>query len=314
MKILMAGGTGFIGKQLTDLLMKHGHELVLLTRSAGRAAAGGQPAGALVAGGQKARFVTWEPDDETSIVQEVNDVDAVINLAGEPIVGKRWTRDQKEKILTSRVNATQILARSVERAVSKPKVFLNASGIGFYGPRGSEILTEDSRAGDDFLANVCKAWEAEALRAEAFRLRVVRLRIGVVLAEEGGALAKLLPLFKMFLGGWIASGNQWMSWIHMSDLLHLIEYCLIHNVQGSLNAAAPQAVTNKAFSFVLAQVLKRPCLLPVPAFVLKMMMGEAADVLFSGQRVIPKAALKIGFAFRFPEIRQALEDILKKAG
>ena len=300
MRLLITGATGFIGQSLTDFLLKEGHELALLTRSLPKAAS--HPS---------TNWVVWSPNDETSIVREVDGIDGVINLAGEPVIGKRWTAAQKEKLLTSRVHATQILVRSIQKAARKPEVLVNASAIGYYGSRASDQLTEDASAGSDFLAGLTKAWEAHAIRAEDFGVRVVRLRIGVVLGKGGGALAKMLPPFRMGLGGWLGNGNQWMSWIHLYDLIRLIEFCLAREaISGAVNAVSPQPVTNKAFSMVLAQVLRRPCLFPVPAFVLKLLLGEASQILLSSQRIVSKAALSKGFAFRYPEIRRALESIL----
>ena len=302
MKILMTGATGFIGKSLTESLLKKGHELTVLTRSSAK-----------VTSRPKVRPVTWNPEDERAIVAEVDGMDGVVNLAGEPVVGKLWTRKQKAKILTSRVNATQIIVRSIQKASQKPRVLINASAIGYYGPHRNEELTEDSPAGGDFLASLSKAWEAHAIRAEDFGVRVVRLRIGIVLEQTGGALAKMLPPFRMFLGGWLGDGNQWMSWIHLEDLIGLIEFSLAHeDAQGAINAVSPQPVTSKVFSMVLAQVIKRPCFAPVPSVVLKVLMGEAAGILLSGQRVIPRKALALGFTFRYPEIRRALEVILAR--
>ena len=302
MRIVVTGATGFIGRQLVQLLQSRGDDLILLTRKAP----------SLSPASLKLRYVVWNPEDERSLIREVDGVDAVVNVAGEPIVGKRWSESQKAKILKSRVNAAQIIARSVKEASSKPKVLINASAIGFYGSRESEILTEDSRAGSDYLAEVCKAWEAHAVRVEDFDVRVVRLRIGIVLAKHGGALRMMLPPFRIGIGGWLGSGNQWMSWIHIKDIVRLILFCLDHeSAKGAINAVSPQSVTNKAFSLVLAQVLKRPCLLPVPEFALKLLLGEAAALLLASQRVMPKKAEELGFSFQFPDLRRALEEIVK---
>ncbi len=302
MKVVMTGATGFIGTSLAEALLKRGDELIILTRSP-QFKAPNQP---------KLRYVAWNPRDETSIVTEIDGSDAVINLAGEPIVGKRWTPKQKEKILESRVHATQIVANSIKRTARRPKVLINASAIGYYGSHGSESLAEDARPGSGFLADVCKAWEAHAIRVEDFDVRVVWLRIGVVLGQGGGALKMMVPPFKMGFGGWLGSGNQWMSWIHLDDLLRLIVFCLENqSARGAINAVAPQPVTNKVFSLVLAQVLRRPCFLPVPAFALRVLLGEMSEMLLTGQRVIPKKAQDFGFSFRYAEIRHALEAILR---
>lgn len=302
MNIVLTGATGFIGRSLTEALIKRGDELMILTRSSARK----------ISEHSNIRYVIWNPRDQTSVVKEIDGSDAVINLAGESIVGKRWTQGQKEKILQSRVSATQIIANSVKKASKRPHVLINASAVGYYGPHGNESLTEDAKAGNDFLADLCKAWEAHAVRVEDFDVRVVRLRIGIVLDKNGGALKLMLLPFKMFIGGWLGGGNQWMSWIVLEDLIRLIIFCLDNQAaRGAINAVAPQAATNKAFSLVLAQVLKRPCLMPVPSFALKILMGEVSEMLLTGQRVIPKKAQELGFSFRYPEIRNALETILR---
>jgi uncharacterized protein len=303
MKIVISGATGFVGTPLSEQLIRNGHELTILTREVRRTASRSA----------RVRHVTWNPENEGSIVKEVDGSDTVINLAGEPIAAKRWTRAQKEKILTSRVNATHVLARSVKQAKDKPRIFINASAVGFYGPRANETLDETAHAGEGFLASTCKAWEAHAIRVADFGVREVRLRFGVVLEMNGGAMQKLLPPFKMFVGGWLGSGNQWMSWIHRDDVVRAIDFCLTDDdVKGAVNVTAPQPVTNKAFSIVLAQVLQRPCLLPAPSIAMRLMLGEMAqELLLTGQRVTPKKLIDAGFSFRFPEIRGTLESILQ---
>lgn len=303
MKIVIGGATGFIGTPLCELLIQNGHEIIILTRTLRRTASHSK----LV------RHVVWHPEDETSIVKEVDGSDAVINLAGESVV-TCWSKKQKEKILTSRVNATQILVKSIQRAAKKPKTLINASAIGYYGSCGNQQLDADSPAGKDFLASVCKAWEAHAIRAKDFGIRVVRVRIGIVLGKNGGALKKMLPPFKLGLGGWLGDGNQWMSWIHIDDVVRLIEFCLTHEqVRDAVVATSPKPVTNKVFSMVLAQVLKRPCFMPVPAFVLKILLGEMADALLLGsQQMGQKRMLSHGFSFKHLDIRGALEAILTK--
>lgn len=302
MRIVITGATGFIGRALVNSLMKQGHDLTVLSR---KTAKPGQIHG-------KIRHVVWNPDIDNQIIREIDGSDAVINLAGEPIVGKRWSKSQKEKILTSRVNATKTIAHSIERAKRKPRVLVNASAIGIYGERGNEDLHEDSSAGTDFLASACKAWEAHAIRVQDFGVRVVKIRIGIVLEKDGGALQKMLPPFKFFAGGWLGSGNQWMSWIHRDDLVKLIEFSIVNErVSGALNGTAPQPVTNKAFSMVLAQALNRPCLMPVPEFVLKILLGEMSVLLLGSAKVLPKKTQASGFQFQYPDIRSALAAILK---
>jgi uncharacterized protein len=304
MKIVVTGATGFIGRQLSELLIRGGHELILLTRMLRHTASRSK----------QVQYVIWNPADETSVVNEVDGADAVINLAGESIAAKRWSKKQKERLLTSRVNATQIVAKSIQRASQKPKILLSASAVGFYGPRGNESIYEDGKTGHGFLAQTCQAWEAHAIRVEDFGSRVVRLRIGVVLGRGGGALEKILPPFRMFAGGTLGNGHQWMSWVHLNDIVRAIEFCLTHQeVRGAINLTAPAPVTNKAFSIVLAQLLKRSCFALVPPIALKLLMGEMADeLLLQGQRVIPKKLLDAGFVFHYPELRGALEHILRE--
>ncbi|MBI4358079.1 MAG: TIGR01777 family protein [Candidatus Omnitrophica bacterium] len=302
MKVVVTGATGFIGRALIEALIKQGEDVIVLSRSSARKF---EP-------NPKIRQVVWNPENPTGVVTEVDGADAVINLAGEPIVGKRWNKGQKRKITESRINSTQIVANSIKNALHKPRVLVNASAVGYYGSHGNESLTEESAPGADFLAQLCKAWEAHAVRVEDFNVRVVRLRIGIVLDRGGGALKFMLPPFKMFMGGWLGGGNQWMSWIAREDLIRLILFCLDHEqARGAVNAVSPQAVTNKAFSLVLAQVLKRPCFMPVPGFALKFLLGEVSQMLLTGQRVIPKKAQELGFSFRHSEIRNALEAVLR---
>ena len=301
MKILITGATGFIGKALVKALLQHGHTLIVVSRSARQSE---------FEEGGRVRHIIWNPEDEKTILKEVDGVDAVINLAGEPIA-QRWTSKRKDKLLKSRVRAIRIIHQSIKAATVKPTVLINASAIGYYGPRGNEALAEETTSGSGFLAEVCKIWEAHAIRVEDFNVRVVRLRIGIVLDQEGGALKMMLPPFKMGLGGWLGSGNQWFSWIHREDLIRLVLFCLDHEqIKGAVNAVSPLPVTNKAFSLVLAQVLNRPCLFPVPAFALKLMMGDMSEMLLTGQRVIPKKTQEFGFSYQYPDIRRALEEIL----
>ncbi|MBZ5604850.1 MAG: TIGR01777 family oxidoreductase [Acidobacteriia bacterium] len=232
--------------------------------------------------------------------------DAVVNLAGEP-VAQRWTAAAREKIRSSRVDGTRRLVEAMRK--NPPKVLVSASAIGYYGSRGDDVLTESSAPGDDFLAKVCIEWEREAMRAEEFGVRVVILRIGVVLGPGGGALAKMLPIFRLGLGGPIADGRHWMSWIHIDDMVRLIEFALENPIRGVLNATAPNPVTNAEFTRELARVVHRPAIFPVPKFVLRMLYGEMASILWASQRVLPEAANLAGFDFRFREVGSAFSTI-----
>lgn len=302
MKILITGATGFIGQALVHTLLKHDHRLIVVSRSSRQSESHEG----------RVRHIIWNPQDEKTVLREMDGTDAVINLAGEPIA-QRWTEKRKQKILKSRVQATRIIHQSIKEATVKPQVLINASAVGYYGVRGNEALGEEAVPGSGFLAEVCKSWEAHAIRVEDFNVRVARLRFGIVLGPNGGALKLMLPPFKMGLGGWLGSGNQWLSWIHRDDLIQLILFCLDHElIKGAVNAVSPLPVTNKVFSLVLAQVLKRPCLLPVPAFALKLLLGEMSEMLLTGQRVIPRKAQEAGFAYQYADIRRALEEILSK--
>jgi len=242
--------------------------------------------------------------------QAVSACDAVIHLAGEP-VAQRWTAQAKQRILASRADGTRRLIGELEKLSAPPRVLVCASAIGIYGSRGDEILDERSGRGDGFLAEVCVALEQAADRAAALGMRIVKLRIGIVLGLGGGALARMLPAFRVGVAGRLGSGRQWMSWIHVDDLVGLIEFALIHDgVAGPVNATAPNPVTNAQFTAELARTLHRPAFVPVPAFALKLMFGEMASVLVDGQRVLPRAALEAGFSFEYPEIGPALRNLL----
>ena len=303
MRLILTGGTGFIGTRLRESLTEKGHEVVILTRQASRE---NQP-------GVRARYAYWNPPQKGAWEKELEGVDGIINLAGEPIAGKRWTPEQKQKILQSRAGATQAVVRAIERAKRKPLFLINASAVGYYGPHGDEEVTEEAGHGKDFLSQTCQAWEAHALRAEDFGLRVVRLRIGIVLEKGGGALAKMLFPFQFGLGGPLGSGRQWMSWIHREDLIGLIHFLLEkREARGAVNATSPSPVRMKEFTQVLGHVLHRPALFPVPGWVLKILLGEMADMLLTGQKVLPQRALKLGYSFKYSRLEPALKEILEK--
>jgi uncharacterized protein (TIGR01777 family) len=236
--------------------------------------------------------------------------DGVIHLAGEPIAAKRWSDKQKERIRSSRILTTRALVEAIAKAKERPKFLLNGSAIGYYGAHGDETLTEEAHPGNDFLARLSIEWEKEATRAEEHGLRVIRLRTGIVLGKGGGALAKMLLPFKLFIGGPLGSGKQWMSWVHLEDEIGLIQL-LIENPQarGAVNATAPNPVTMKEFCQTLGRALHRPSWAPVPAFVLRLMLGEMAEMLLTGQRVLPEKALSLGYRFRYPDLREALRAL-----
>jgi uncharacterized protein (TIGR01777 family) len=253
----------------------------------------------------------WNPLQELPPLQAFEGCDAVINLAGESIAG-RWTAPKKQLIRDSRVLGTKNLVNAFAQLSSRPKVLISASAIGYYGDRGEETLTEDAAPGSDFLAQVCRDWENEALKAESLGMRVVRLRIGLVLGRGGGTLQALLPLFRVGLGGPLGSGRQWWSWIHRDDLCRLIVQILANeSISGPVNATAPQPVRQKEFAQVLGRVLRRPAFLPTPAFALKIALGEFADGILASQRVLPRRAQEMGYRFQFEELEGALREILQ---
>ena len=297
MQVLVAGGTGFIGAALCRRLAARGHRVVILTR---RPDPPPQSNGLPV--------VSWGASRWQQLLEEC---DGLVNLAGESITGKRWSTRQKLLIRESRVETTRRLVSAVAVLPKKPGVLVNASAVGFYGPREDEELDEADAPGHGFLAELCQAWEHEACRAEPLGVRVVRLRIGIVLGLGGGALSKMVPPFRAFLGGPLGSGRQWMSWIHLDDVAGLIEWALTHaEVSGAVNATAPHPVTMHELSQTLGRVLHRPSVAPIPGVVLRLALGEMADMLLTGQRVLPKRAVAQGYAFRYPLLQQALEDCL----
>jgi uncharacterized protein len=297
MRLVVTGATGFIGTPLCARLLERGHTLTLFTRGSPR-----DP------GGATKRWVHWTPGALREWETTLNGADGVINLAGEPIAAKKWTHLQRHRIETSRVDGTNSLVQAIAKAAVRPKFLISASAVGYYGPRGDETVTEETPPGNDFLSFVCREWEEEARKAEELGLRVVRLRTGIVLGSGGGALAKMVEPFKFFVGGPLGSGQQWMSWIQLEDHVRLILE-LIENthMSGAVNATAPNPVRNKEFCQTLAKVLHRPCWAPVPGFALKLVLGDMADMLLTGQKVIPAAPQKFGFRFRYPTLEEALQ-------
>lgn len=297
MRIFITGGTGLIGRALIRHWQQH--DITVLTRST-----------------HKARELFGDNINAVSALAEIdiNKFDAVVNLAGEPIAGKRWSTRQKQLLCDSRWQLTQALAEAIKQAVSPPAVFISGSAIGIYGAQQQQLISEDySHFHDEFSHQLCQRWEALAFDAGAAS-RVCVLRTGLVLSQDGGALAKMLPPFKLGLGGKIGSGKQYMSWVHIQDYCRLVDFLLQHpTLQGSFNATAPNPVTNSEFSQTLAEVLQRPALLPMPALVLKLLLGEMSELLLSGQRVIPTNLVKAGFNFDYSTLKPALQDVLQTA-
>ncbi len=294
MNITLTGASGFLGKPLIRSLQAERHALRVL----GRRPIPGLP------------FSQWDSLSGEPPEESLASTDAIIHLAGEP-VAQRWTPEVKQRIRDSRILGTRHLVHALSMQSRRPTVLICASAIGIYGSRGDEMLTENSRPGEGFLAEVTADWEKEADMAEALGIRVVKIRIGVVLGKDGGALAKMLPPFRMGVGGKLASGKQWMSWVHIDDLVGMIQFALANEkVHGAWNGTAPQPVTNAEFTSKLAEVLHRPALLPVPAFALRLLFGEMASVVLASQRVLPEAAKSAGFKFQFPDLASALQDVI----
>lgn len=297
MKILITGGTGLIGRRLCKALLAEGYELTVLSRTPDSVA---EKCGAAVRA--IGSLNEWQPSQT---------FDAVINLAGEPIVDQRWTEKRKQMLWDSRIALTEELVRRIAAAERKPAVLLSGSAIGYYGGRGDEALDETSSAGSDFPAQLCIAWEAAARKAEDFGVRVCLQRTGLVLNPEGGLLGRMLPPFRLGMGTRVGDGKQWMSWIHIEDCVTIMMRLLRDGqTRGPYNVTAPQPATNAEFTRTLASVLHRPAPFVAPAALLKLSMGESASLLLEGQRVLPKRLESAHYRFLFPELRSALENLL----
>lgn len=304
-KIVIAGGTGFVGTPLARSLASDGCQVMVLSRRENPRVPDG------------VESVRWRPgsgEGSPDLGNVVAEARAVINLAGESIAGRRWTAAQKARIRDSRIAATRSLVQAMAALPSyrRPSAFISSSAVGFYGPAGDEPLDETSPPGDDFLARVCTDWEREARRAEESGVRTAVIRTGLVLGAGGGALPRMLLPFRMFAGGPVGSGSQWMSWIHLADLVGLYRAALDSDeAAGPFNGTAPNPVTNKEFARAVGTAMGRPSRLPAPAFMLRLAFGEMADaLLLSGQRVLPRRTEELQFNFRFSRIDEALHDIL----
>ena len=291
---LITGGSGFIGSALCRSLVADGQRVTVLTRDIDRARARVPEAVFLI--------------DRLDFAE---DIDVVVNLAGENLAGGRWTSARKHEFLYSRIGTTKRLLEWIDRQQRAPSVLVSGSAVGWYGPRDDEELDEDADIGRDFSAHLCRDWEAEANKAETLGVRVCCVRTGIVLGSEGGALKQMLLPFRAGIGGRMGSGRQWMSWIARADIVALIRWLTEHDsARGAYNGTAPVPVTNAEFARALGAALHRPALLPTPAFALRLLFGEMADVLLTGQRVVPKRAIAEGFTFRYPELPSALSAAL----
>lgn len=304
MRILMTGATGFIGKALGKKLFESGHSLVVLSRNASRAR-------------HTLPFAcdtySWQPTEELPPEESTLNIDGVIHLAGESVVGRRWSQTQKKRIRDSRILSTRNLIKGFLRNTSSlPKVFICSSAIGYYGETFETEITESAPAGTDFLAEVCQDWENEVIEGlKDTSIREVRIRTGIVLGEEGGMLEKVLPIFKLGLGGRLGSGEQWMSWIHRDDLIQIYYSALKQeNLRGPVNGTSPSPVRNIDFTKTLAKALKKPAIFPVPKVALQITQGEVAQVILASQKVLPKALMDSEFRFQFSQLDQAIENIV----
>lgn len=303
MKVAITGATGFVGSCLVERLSTIGHQILVLTRNPTAAQK------VFSASVPNLEIITYTPTQSGSWQQAIASCDGVVNLAGEPIGEKRWTQRQKQEILNSRQLGTQKIVEALV-ANPKPSVLVNASAIGYYGTSESSTFDETSPAGNDFLAQVCQAWEAEAQKVKASGTRLVILRFGIVLGR-GGAIAKMITPFKLFAGGPIGSGRQWFSWIHCDDLVNLIIQALTKpDMEGVYNATAPNPVRMSELANQLGQVINRPSWLPVPNFALEALLGEGAIVVLEGQQVLPKRTQASGFNYQYSNVKQALETIV----
>lgn len=305
MKIATTGATGFVGRRFVERSQAEGHQVLVLLRNTARLPEVFPPDQF-----PNVEGVSYTPKDSGSWQAAISGCDAVVNLAGEPLFGARWTPERKQEIVASRQLGTQKIVEAIAQAQPKPAVLVNASAVGYYGTSESVTFDETSPPGNDFLANVCKTWEAEAQKVKGTSTRLVILRLGIVLGM-GGAIAQMLTPFKLFAGGPIGSGRQWFSWVHREDLVNLILYALTHpEIEGVLNATAPHPVQMAEFCQSLADALDRPSWLPVPGFALELLLGDAAKVILEGQKVLPHRTQARGFKYQYPLIKPALEEIL----
>ena len=307
MKIAITGGTGFVGTRLVEKLASLGHNIIVLTRN--------QQRGERVFPKKvfpKVEVVQYDPMQGGAWQEQIAASEAVVNLAGAGIADEPWTPERKQEILDSRIKTTQFLVEAIQQAETKPNVLVNASAVGYYGTSETATFDENSNSGNDFLASVCQKWEAAAKEVETTETRLVIFRFGIVLGE-GGALGKMLTPFRLFAGGPLGTGRQWFSWIHIDDLVNLIQTAInAPDYQGTYNATAPNPVRMSELCEKLGEVMQRPSWLPVPEFALKLLLGEAAQAVLEGQRVLPKRTQDQGFTYQHSTVKPALADIVKQ--
>ncbi|WP_165043261.1 TIGR01777 family oxidoreductase [Dysgonomonas sp. ZJ709] len=299
MRIFITGGTGLVGSRLIETLALQGHDITVLSRDVEKAK---------LKLGNKIEYCA-----SLNTLQSLDEYDAIINLAGESIAGKRWTDQQKECLSKSRWKITEKLTQLIKVSENPPEVYISGSAIGYYGAQSDNIITEDSVPYDEFTYHLCRQWEDYALAAQSEQTRVCILRTSVVLSLNGGMLPKLLLPFRWGLGSVMGTGKQYFSWVHLEDMVNIIVFLLNHNdTKGVFNIASPNPVTNRQFSKVLAKQLNRPCFFRIPSFAISLLMGEASALILGSQRVVPQHLIKLGYKFRFETIDDALNDILRE--
>lgn len=305
-RVVIAGGTGLIGRALAGRLAASGREVVLLSRSAsGKAGERELPPGC--------RLAVWDGRTASGWGELASGAEAIVNLAGESIAGGRWSVERKARILDSRLQSTAAVVEAIAQAKRPPRVLLQGSAVGYYGDRADELLAEDAAAGDGFLGETARAWEAASAPAESFGVRRVLARTGVVLAREGGAFPKMALPFRLGAGAVLGSGKQWMPWIHLADEIAALEFLLGNEAaRGAVDLAAPEPATQAEFARELARTLRRPLLARAPAWTLRAALGEMADLVLASQRVVPQRLLELGFRFRFPALPAALGDLCRR--
>ncbi|MBN1218235.1 MAG: TIGR01777 family oxidoreductase [Anaerolineae bacterium] len=301
MRVIITGGTGLIGQALTRSLMADGHEVVVLTRNPGKA--DNLPVGA--------KAIGWDGRTAEGWGHLANGAGAIVNLAGENLAAGRWTEARKQRIRDSRLNAGRAVAQAAQMAEPKPGVIIQSSAVGYYGPQGNTEITEQAPPGADFLAKLCVEWEASTAPVEDWGVRRAIIRSGAVLSLAAGALPPMVWQFKLFMGGRIGSGQQWLPWIHLADEVAAIRFLIDHDqATGVFNLTTPNPLSNADFVRVLGRIMARPAMLPVPAFLLKLLFGEMSTVLLTGQRAVPQRLQELGFRFQFPDAEAALRDLL----
>ncbi len=297
MKVLITGASGLVGAALQKSFAEKGYEMLLASRK--------EP--------KDDKHIQWSIEGGFTDPEKLEGIDVIVHLAGENVSGLRWTEEKKKAIRDSRILGTRNVVDAISKLKHKPKTFIASSAIGFYGERGDEEVVESSAAGDNYLAGVCREWEAESRRAEDAGIRTVLLRTGIVLSKDGGALATMLTPFKLGVGGVVGSGKQWMSWITLDDEIAIINYAIENeNIRGAVNAVAPHPVTNQEFTKTLGDVLNRPTFLPLPEFAVSMIFGEMGDaLLLASTKVLPKRLLDAGFEFKYTDLKAAIENAVK---